>query len=96
MKALGGLKEKTFAGLVFAVVVGLVAGSLLTQLFGFLPDSVVKEFFTKSVSFGFGFNPDGLVLDLNALKLKLGVTCEFTFLSLVGIAVAAYLFRWYS
>jgi hypothetical protein len=90
------LQKKSLGGLVVAVIVGLLLGSFITQVFGFLPDNVVKEFFTKSISFGFGFSPDGFVLDLSALKIKFGFTCEFTFLSIVGIAVSLYAFRWYT
>lgn len=89
------LREKRMGGLILAVVVGLVLGSFLTQAFTLLPDNVVKQFFTKSVSFGFGFDPDGVVVDLSALKFKFGFTCQFSFLSLVGIAIGAYIFRWY-
>ena len=90
------LNKKRLGTLILVAFVGLLIGSFLSQVFGLLPDSVVKEFFTKSVSFGFGFQPDGVVVDLSAIKFKFGFTCEFTFLSLVGIAISVYMFRWYS
>ena len=90
------LDKKSFGGLVLAVAIGLIAGSFLTQLFGFFPDNVVKEFFTKSVSFGFGFSPDGVIIDLSAIKFKLGFTCSFSLLSFVGVGVSLYMFRWYT
>lgn len=88
--------NKSLGGLILAVAIGLLIGSFLTQLFAFMPANVVKEFFTKSVSFGFGFNPDAVVIDLSAVKFKLGVTCQFSLLSLVGIAVSVYIFRWFT
>lgn len=88
--------RKSVAGLLLSVIIGLLIGSFLSQVFGLLPDNVVKEFFTKSVTFGFGFDPDGIVIDLSALRFKFGFTCEFTFLSFVGMATAVYIFRWYT
>ena len=88
--------HKSLGGLILAVAIGLVIGSFLTQLFTFMPQNVVKEFFTKSVSFGFGFNPDAVLVDLSAIKFKLGMTCQFSLLSLVGIAVSVYIFRWFT
>ena len=90
------LKGKKFSKLLLSVALGLVIGSYLTKIFEMLPDNVVKQFFTKSVSFGFGFGPDALLLDLTAIKIKLGFTCIFSALSLVGIAIAVYIFRWYT
>jgi hypothetical protein len=88
------IHKKSIGGLILSVMVGLMAGSYLTKLFSMLPDNVVKQFFTKSISFGFGF-PESIVFDLSAMKLKLGFSCEFTLLSLVGIAITVYIFRWY-
>ncbi len=90
-----GNNRKRFRNLLISITMGLIIGSFLTQLFVLLPNSVVKDFFTNSVSFGFGFNPDGALLDLGAVKFKFGFTCKFSFLSLIGMAISVYMFRWY-
>lgn len=90
------LGKKGIGTIILAVVLGLLIGSFLSEAMQLLPDSVVKQFFTKSVSFGFGFDPDGAVLDFHAIKFKFGFVCSFTFMSLVGVAISLYLFRWYT
>ena len=88
--------KKSIGVIILAVVIGLIIGSFMTEAFQLLPDNVVKQFFTKSISFGFGFDPDGLVIDLGAIRFKFGFTCKFSFLSLVGVGIGVYILRWYT
>lgn len=70
---------------------GLLAGSFLAELLArFLPAGVARDFFTTSVAGAFG----PVSLDLIAVGLTLGpLTLYVNLMSLVGVALAAYLYR---
>lgn len=70
---------------------GLLAGSFLAELLArFLPAGVARDFFTTSVAGAFG----PVSLDLIAIGLTLGpLTLYVNLMSLVGVALAAYLYR---
>jgi hypothetical protein len=95
----GLLKERSFPALVLAVVLGIIIGSFLNSFILMLPGggSVVKTFFTASFPIGIGdFALDKpWLLDLGAIKLMLGIQLKFSFMSLIGLIVGLYLFRWY-
>jgi hypothetical protein len=92
------LKERNFATLFLVVIVGILIGSYLNSLVGLLPggdSNVVKTFFTFNfINFGLGY-PQPLIIDLNAIKLQLGIQMKFSFLSIIGIFISLYFFRWY-
>jgi hypothetical protein len=71
--------------LLLALLIGLVLGSLLTELaVRFMPESATREFFTTSVAAAFG----PLVIDLVAVGLTLGpLVFHLNALSVVGLAV---------
>lgn len=73
--------------LLLMVLVGLVLGSLLTELtVRFLPESAAREFFTTSVAAAFG----PLVIDLVAVGLTLGpLVFHLNALSVVGFLIVA-------
>lgn len=70
---------------------GLLVGSLTGELLArFLPVGVARDFFTTSVVGHLG----PISLDLVAVGLTLGpLTLYVNIISLVGIALAAYLYR---
>ncbi|CAN5808326.1 hypothetical protein BH20GEM1_BH20GEM1_21320 [soil metagenome] len=70
---------------------GLLVGSLIGELLArFLPVGVARDFFTTSVVGRLG----PISLDLVAVGLTLGpLTLYVNIISLVGIALAAYLYR---
>jgi hypothetical protein len=70
---------------------GLLVGSFIGELLArFLPAGVARDFFTTSVVGRLG----PLSLDLVAVGLTLGpLTLYVNIISLVGIALAAYLYR---
>lgn len=80
-------------GLVIAVVIlGMLIGSVLGELIdGFVVEGVVNDFFTRSITAGFGPAP----LDLVVIKLTLGLSIKLNVISVVGVVLAAYLLRWY-
>lgn len=70
---------------------GLLVGTLLSELMvRFLPAGVARDFFGTSIVAEFG----PASVDLVALGLTLGpLTLYLNIMSLVGVALAAYLYR---
>ncbi|MCU0609290.1 MAG: DUF4321 domain-containing protein [Chitinispirillaceae bacterium] len=95
----GLLKERSTGALIVALIVGLVIGAYLNTLVQLLPGgtNVVKTFFTFSFPIGIGdFTSNKPVLiDLVALKLQLGFQLKISLMSIIGLIVSMYLFRWY-
>jgi len=93
------LKERNFGTLLLIVLVGILVGAYLSSLFHMIPgDNVVKTFFTYNfISFGAGDfqNNKPLLLDLYAIKFQFGFQMKFNFLSIIGVLVSLYFFRWY-
>jgi hypothetical protein len=92
-----GLKEKNIGTLILVVIVGILIGSYLNSLIGMIPggNNVVKTFFTYNfINFGIGF-PHALILNLDAFKLQFGMQMKFSLLSVFGIFLSLYFFRWY-
>lgn len=92
-----GLKEKNITTLILVVLVGILIGSYLNSLMGMIPggNNVVKTFFTYNfINFGIGF-PHPLVINLDAIKLQFGIQMKFSLLSIIGIFLSLYFFRWY-
>ena len=83
-------------GLFFGAAIGGVLGSLMGWL---LPEGVVKDFFLTSISFnlmGSGVDKTGvLILDLSVLVLKFGLSLKFNFTSIIGLASAYYMLRYF-
>jgi hypothetical protein len=91
------LKERNFWTLVLVVVVGILIGSYASALIALVPggNNVVKTFFTYNfISFGLGF-PHPVYIDLSAVKFQLGFQMKFNLLSVIGLFISLYFFRWY-
>jgi len=95
----GLLKDRSLSALIVTIIVGVIIGSFLNSFVMALPGgtNVVKTFFTHSISFGIGdfVNNKPLLIDLAALKFQIGFMVRFSLLSLIGLVVSLYLFRWY-
>jgi hypothetical protein len=93
------LKEKRASTLVLVVIVGILIGSYLNSFVEMLPggENVVKTFFTYSIPVGIGdfVNNKPVLVDLNAIKFQIGFMFKFSLLSIIGIFVSLYFFRWY-
>ena len=93
-------KTRSF-GLIFLVLCfGSMVGSVLGEIFGFLlPPGVVKDFFLTSVYFdlaGVLGNAKGVIsIDLLMFILKFGLEIKINFTSIIGLATAFYLLRFY-
>jgi hypothetical protein len=88
-----GMKQKKSAGAVLLILVfGALIGSTFGEVIGYiLPDGVVKQFFIRSIKPGF----DAGTLDLNVFSITFGFRIKLNIVSILGIALAAYILRWY-
>lgn len=93
------LKEKRVSTLVLVVFVGILIGSYLNSIVEMLPlgENVVKTFFTASIPIGIGdfVHNKPILIDLIAIKIQLGFMFEFSLLSIIGLIISLYIFRWY-
>jgi len=93
------LKEKRASTIIFVVLIGILIGSYLNCIVEMLPggENVVKTFFTFSIPVGIGdfVNNKPVLVDLNAIKFQIGFMFEFSLLSIIGIFISLYFFRWY-
>lgn len=74
--------------ILFGVLVGTAAGEALAVL---LPEGVVKEFFLRSVVASVGPG----TLNLVAFSITFGFALKVNLMAVLGMILAAYLFRWY-
>jgi hypothetical protein len=85
------MSRKSFRNYLAVLTLGLLAGSLLGEMLArYLPEGVAKSFFTNSVTGQFG----PVSVDLIAIAITLGpMSIAFNIMTIVGIVLAAYLFR---
>ena len=94
------MDKRSISVLILILFFGTLFGALVGELLGFLlPDSVVKEFFLKSIDFNLGGlvgSETGVItLDLIMLSIQFGLTLTFNFTSIVGFASAYYFLRYF-
>lgn len=94
------MTKRSIILIVFGLLCGALIGTLLGELLGLvLPTGVVKDFFLSSINFDLagltGQDLGVIVLDLNLLTLKFGLSLKFNFTSLIGLATAYYLLRFF-
>lgn len=92
-------KEKRLSTIIVVVLLGILIGSYLNSIVMMLPvgENVVKTFFTYTIPFGVGdfAHNKPVLIDLNAIKFQIGFMFRFSLLSIIGVFVSLYLFRWY-
>ena len=87
-----GSSKKSLGFIVLVVLIGALVGSALGEVIALiLPDGVVKEFFLRAISGGLGPTTLNAVL----FTLTIGFTIKLNVIGIVGIAMVAYLMRWY-
>ena len=85
--------------IVISLFIGAIFGGVFGNIFSLvLPESVVKDFFLTSLNFDLGGIVDNdtgvIIIDLNVIVLKFGLSMSFNFTSVIGIAVAYYILRY--
>jgi hypothetical protein len=91
------LKDRKVGTLVLIVLFGIMMGAFVSVVLEkLLPDNVgvVKTFFTHAVMFGIGY-PNPFPVDLIAVKFQFGIQFKFTMMSILGVFLSLYFFRWY-
>lgn len=92
-------KSRKLGTMVLVVLLGLIIGAYLNQFIRMLlPEgNVIRMLFTSSVKFGVGdfVNNKPLLIDLAAIRLQLGFQFELSALSVAGVFLSLYFFRWY-
>ena len=86
------------------IVIGLFSGAMIGGIIGnilalLLPGGVVKDFFLTSLTIdisGIANNELGVfIIDLSIIVLKFGLSINFNFTSLIGLATAYYILRFF-
>jgi len=89
---------------VYLIIFGLGCGALIGTLLGeslgmLLPAGVVRDFFLTSINFDLaglaGQDSGVIVLNLIMFTVKFGLSLKFNFTSLIGLATAYYLLRFF-
>jgi hypothetical protein len=91
------LEDRKVGTLVLITLVGFIIGSYASLLIGMIPGDyvVVKEIFTFNflpISFGY---PSPISVDLGAVKFQFGFETKVNVMSIIGVFVALWAYRWY-
>ncbi|MAM15115.1 MAG: hypothetical protein CMF90_05575 [Candidatus Marinimicrobia bacterium] len=94
------MNKRSIGIIVLVLFFGTLLGTLLGELLGWiLPDSVVREFFLRSIDFSLaGLTPNGsgvISLDLIMFSVQFGLSITFNFTSIIGFSVAYYFLRYF-
>ena len=94
------MNKRPIGIIVLILFFGTLLGTLLGELLGWiLPDSVVRDFFLRSVEFSLaGLTPNGsgvISLDLIMFSVQFGLSITFNFTSIIGFSVAYYFLRYF-
>ncbi|MCL2182536.1 MAG: DUF4321 domain-containing protein [Chitinispirillia bacterium] len=85
-------KDKKVGTLILVVLLGIIIGAYLNALVLMIPgDNVFKTFFTYTIPFGL----NGIDIDLYAIKFQFGLQFRFSLMSIIGVFLSLYFFRWY-
>ena len=85
-------RQKRIGILIVMVVFGMILGTALGEAIAvLLPEGVVKEFFLRSVVASIGPG----TLNLVAFTITFGMSFKVNVMAVLGMILAAYLFRWY-
>mgnify|MGYP001298065095 FL=1 len=83
-------------GLFSGAIIGGVIGNLMSWV---LPQGVVKDFFLTSLTFDIGSNLGNekgvVVIDLNIIVFRFGLSLDFNFTSLIGLGTSYYILRYF-
>jgi hypothetical protein len=89
--------EKKVSTLVLIAIIGLVIGSYLGLLIGHIPGeaNVVRDLFLFNllpISVGY---PNPISVELQAISFQIGFKIYINIMSIVGVVVSLWAFRWF-
>ena len=95
------MKNREISLIATGLLTGAIIGGVLGNLMGWmLPEGVVKDFFLTSIDFDIGSSIGSgkgvIVIDLNIITLKFGLSLSFNFTSIIGLATAYYILRFFN
>ncbi|MBN1350654.1 DUF4321 domain-containing protein [candidate division KSB1 bacterium] len=87
------MKKKTMKYVIFILFLGLIIGSALGKIIAWiLPDgSVVEKFFVQAATWGV----EPITINAGLMTLTFGFTFELNVVGILGVAIAAYLLKYY-
>jgi len=86
------VKKRSLGILITSIVLGMLIGSVFGEIIAYIvPHGVVRDFFLQSISPKFG--PGSI--DLIVVQFTLGFEFKLNMVSVLGIFIAVYYFRWY-
>ena len=91
------MNKRSISIIVLVLFFGTFIGTLLGELLGWLlPESVVKDFFLKSINFSLGgYRDEPVTLDFVMFVVKFGLKVTFNFTSIIGFAISYYFLRYF-
>lgn len=85
-------RQKRLGFLLILLIFGIIIGTTVGEAIAFLiPEGVVKEFFLRSIVASLGPG----TLNLVAFSVTLGLSLKVNLMAVLGMILAAYIFRWY-
>ena len=94
------MRNRDISLIVLGLISGAIIGGVIGNLLGWiLPEGVVKDFFLTSLTFdigsSFGNDLGVVVVDLNIIVFKFGLSVDFNFTSVIGLATSYYILRYF-
>ncbi len=91
------MKKRSVSIIVLVLFFGTFFGTLMGELLGWLlPESVVKDFFLKSINFSLGgYRGEPMTFDFIMFVIKFGLKVTFNFTSIIGFASSYYFLRYF-
>ena len=94
------MRNRDISLIVIGMFIGAIIGGVLGNLMAWaLPEGVVKDFFLTSLTFDIGGNLERetsvIVIDLSIIVFKFGLSVDFNFTSIIGLATSYYILRYF-
>ena len=88
-------QKRSIAFIFLVLFIGIITSIVLGQLIGgILPEGVVKDFFLKSRSIGWGSQSENWI-HLFVIRFKSGLFIDISVVSFLGMAISWYYLRYF-